>query len=135
MEIILKSTGVFLVALALFHAVFPHYFNWNAELKKISQVTRQIVYVHTFFIGLVLFLMGLLCLLYSVELLNDPMGEIISAGLSVFWISRLCIQWFGFSKALWKGKRFETCIHILFSVFWVLLSFVFILTWWFHAKN
>lgn len=129
MNTILSITGYFLIVLALFHAVFPVYFKWARELLAISLVTRQIVYVHTFFIGLTLLLMGLLCLTDSNELLSTALGRKIALALSVFWIARLFIQWFVFSSRIWKGKKFETSVHILFTVFWISLSAVFIMTY------
>ena len=61
MEPHLEIIGILLIALALLHVVFPRYFKWNEELKGVSLVTRQILHVHTFFIALTVFLMGLLC--------------------------------------------------------------------------
>jgi hypothetical protein len=84
--------------------------------------------VHTFFIGLTVFLMGLLCLTSSTELFNTPLGSKISLGLGAFWASRLYVQFFGYSSQLWKGKIFETTIHVLFSLLWMYLSGIFLWT-------
>jgi hypothetical protein len=86
------------------------------------------MYVHTFFIGLIVLLMGVLCLTSSRELINTNLGKKITLGLGIFWLSRLIIQFFGYSSKLWKGKSFETTIHILFSLLWAYLSLVFLLT-------
>ncbi len=126
METQIKIIGLFLVVLALIHVIFPRYFNWDQELKSLSLVNRQIMVVHTFFIALVVLLMGLLCLTSSSELVNTPLGNRLALGLGVFWAARLLIQFFGYSSALWKGKRFETLVHIVFSLFWVYLSIVFL---------
>lgn len=81
--------------------------------------------VHTFFIALVVLLMGALCLVAPTELLQTPLGQMLSFGLAIFWTARLLIQFFGFSPALWKGKTFETIAHIVFSSFWIYLSWAF----------
>jgi hypothetical protein len=86
------------------------------------------MYVHTFFIGLVVFLMGLLCLTSSDDLIKTEFGKRITLGLGIFWTTRLIIQFFGYSPKLWKGKTFETTIHILFSLLWTYLSVAFIWT-------
>ena len=125
MELHIKIAGVILVLLALSHTAFPKYFNWGKELRTVSMVNRQMIYVHTFFIGFVLLLTGLLCLSSSTELIETDFGNKISIGLGVFWLARLLIQFFGFSSKLWKGKRFETRIHILFSVMWTYLTVIF----------
>lgn len=125
METHLKTMGVLLIVLALVHIVFPKYFNWNKELKTLSLINRQMMTVHTFFIALTVFLMGLLCLTSSNELIGTNLGKKISLGLGMFWTVRLFIQFFGYSDDLWKGKKFETFMHILFSLLWTYLSVVF----------
>ena len=59
MELQLKIIGVLLIALALLHAFFPRYFQWKKELSGLKLINRQMMYVHTFFIALAVFLMGL----------------------------------------------------------------------------
>jgi hypothetical protein len=84
--------------------------------------------VHTFFIAVVVFLMGVLCLTSTSELIQTSLGKTISLGLGVFWTIRLLVQFFGYSSALWKGKTFETTIHIVFSIMWTYISGVFLWT-------
>lgn len=69
--------------------------------------------------------MGLLCLSSADLLLHTTLGHRLCLGLAVFWTIRLFIQFFGYSSALWKGKRFETAVHIAFSFLWLYLSAVF----------
>lgn len=122
----LTIIGILLITLALIHAIFPSYFNWKQELSSLSIINRQMMYVHSVFIAFIIFLMGLLCLTSSNELLNTTLGKKISFGLGIFWIARLFIQFFGYSSKLWKGKRFESLVHILFSMLWAYLSIIFI---------
>jgi len=126
MEIQFKIIGVILIALALAHGVFPKYFNWGKELKSISLINKQMMEVHTFFIAFVVFLMGLLCITSASELIDTPLGKKISLGLGVFWSIRLYVQFFFYSPTLWKGKKFETTVHILFSALWTYLSIIFL---------
>ena len=129
MHLHLKIIGVLLVALALIHIIFPKYFNWNKELKSLNLINRQMMIVHTFFIALTVFLIGLLCLTSSAELIETSLGRKISLGIGVFWTVRLFFQFFGYSSDLWKGKRFETMVHIGFSFVWAYLSFIFLATY------
>ena len=126
MEIHFKIIGFLLIALALVHVTFPKRFNWDKELNSISLINKQMMLVHTFFIALILFLMGLLCLISSKELIDTGLGKKISLGLGIFWIIRLLVQFFGYSTSLWKGKKFETIMHVIFSLFWVYLSIIFL---------
>lgn len=118
--------GILLVALALMHSVFPRYFDWSNELKTLSLINRQMMTVHTFFIALTVFAMGLLCLTSANELISTTIGKRISLGLGVFWLIRLIIQLFVYSKELWSGKKFETGVHIFFTLLWAYLSSVFL---------
>jgi hypothetical protein len=121
----LKIIGVLLIALSLVHFVFPKYFKWDKELSSLSLINRQLMTVHTFFIALTVFLMGLLCATSTNELIDTGLGKKISLGLAIFWTIRLFIQFFGYSSNLWKGKTFETTVHILFSFLWTYLSLIF----------
>lgn len=128
MQIHFKIAGVLLMILGLIHIIFPKYFNWKEELKSMSLINRQMMTVHTFFIALIVFLMGLLCLTSTTGLIETKLGKTISLGLGIFWVLRLFIQFLGYSTELWKGKLFETTIHIVFSLFWTYLSVVFFWT-------
>lgn len=127
MYIHLKIIGSLLIALALLHSVFPRYFNWEKELKSLSLINQQMMTIHTFFIALTVFLMGLLCLVATNDLTETPLGRTICLGFGIFWTIRLVIQFIGYSPSLWKGKKFETIIHILFSLLWVYLSAIFLI--------
>ncbi|MEO6819219.1 MAG: hypothetical protein ABI266_00965 [Ginsengibacter sp.] len=129
MEIQLKIIGILLIVLALIHGIFPKYFNWKTELHSLSLINRQMVYVHSFFIALTVLLMGFLCFSSACEMINTNLGKRISFGLAIFWFVRLVIQLFGYSPALWKGKKLETCIHIVFCFFWMYLTLVFSSVW------
>ena len=129
MLIHLKIIGVLLMTLGLIHIFFPKYFNWDKELKSLSLINRQMMTVHTFFIAFTVFLMGLLCLTSAKELVETILGKKIALGFGIFWTVRLFIQFFGYSTELWKGKTFETAMHIIFSILWTYLSFIFLTIW------
>lgn len=127
MEINLKIIGILLMALAIIHIPFPKYFKWKKELESLSMINKQMMTTHTFFIALTVFLMGLLCFTSSQELITTPFGRRISLGLGLFWSIRLFFQFFIYSTKLWKGKLFETSMHIIFSLLWIYLSLVFLM--------
>jgi len=125
MESLLKLSGVLMIGLALLHAVFPRHFKWKEELRSITLLTRQIHYIHTFFIALTVLLIGVLCLTNASELLNSTLGSKVSLGIFIFWFCRLIVQFVGYSPTLWRGKPFETSIHIAFALLWTFFSVVF----------
>ncbi|TNJ41201.1 hypothetical protein KFZ70_15100 [Tamlana fucoidanivorans] len=128
MEVHLKIIGVLLMTLASIHIFFPKYFNWKEELKALTLINRQMMTVHTFFIAFVVFLIGLLCLTSATDLTQTKLGKTISLGLGIFWATRLIFQLFVYSTKLWKGKTFETTIHIVFTILWIYLTSVFLWT-------
>ena len=126
MELQLKIIDVLLIILALIHIGLPKYFDWKNNLVNLSPFNKQVFKVHTFFIALVVFLMGVLCLSSADLLIKTELGRRISLGLGIFWSTRMFFQFFVYSKDLWRGKTFETIIHILFSCLWTYFSIVFL---------
>jgi hypothetical protein len=125
MTLHLQLIGIALMTLALVHLAFPRHFRWPEELARVSLLTRQIFYVHTFFICLVLFLVGLLCLTHAPDLIqNTPVNRALHLGLAAFWFIRLFTQLFVYDRSHWRGKPFETAMHLLFTLFWIYLAAV-----------
>ncbi len=130
----LRVIGTLLVALAFVHVDFPRRFGWATELKPLSLINRQIIQVHTFFIALVVALNGLLFLVNAEELIYPSrLAKSIVIGLLVFWGFRFVFQYFVYDSRLWRGKRFETTMHSILSIFWVysliIYTLVFLKQW------
>jgi hypothetical protein len=126
----LQIIGVLLMLLAFIHIGFPKYFNWKEEQESLSLINKQMMNVHTFFIALVVFLIGLLCLTSANELIETNLGKRVSLGLGVFWSVRLFFHLFVYSPKLWKGKKFETSMHIIFTLFWIYMTTIFFLIYY-----
>ena len=109
----LRIGGTILLLLALAHFSFAERFHWAEELPRLSLINRQIFLVHTFFIAMVVTMMGILSLVFP-ELLVDrsPLARLVLAGLAIFWGTRLVFQWFVYDRALWRGDRFNTAIRM-----------------------
>jgi hypothetical protein len=135
MEIHLKIVGSLLILLALMHIIIPKYFKWSIELTSLTIITKQILYVHTFFIAFTVLLMGLLCINYSTALMQTSMGRGICLGLFAFWFTRLIFQFWVYSPEVWRGKRFETTMHVLFSCLWTYFTVVFFLCYWYYQRQ
>ncbi len=119
LELALRLAGCSLIGLAAMHLWFPKHFRWVEEFSRVSLLNRQIFYVHCFFLCLVLVAMGALCALAPEALLTPtPLGRLVSSGLVIFWLLRLVVQWFVFDHRLWRGKPFETAMHIGATILW-----------------
>ncbi|WP_313190892.1 hypothetical protein [Sphingobacterium sp.] len=126
MELQIKIIGYLLILLSCIHVIFPRYFGWKEDLAQLQQINRSMMKVHTFFIALTVFLMGLLCVTSAEELLQTELGRKICLGLGLFWLIRLFFQFFIYPSSLWKGRRLETVIHVIAIVFWVFLTYSFL---------
>ena len=126
MEVHLKIIGTIFIILSFIHLFFPKYFHWKQQLAQLNLINRQMMKVHTFFIALIVFLMGILCLKNSTALVATGLGKTISLGLFIFWSARLMVQIFIYSPKLWLGKPFETTIHIIFLSLWIYASWIFL---------
>lgn len=131
MEGLLRLAGLSLIVLALAHLPIARHLRWKEELVRVSLLTRQIFTVHCLFLCLTLVLMGLLCLVWPETLLqSSPLGRLVAGGLCFFWFCRLFAQWFVYDWRHWRGKRFETVVHLMFTVLWAFYAALFAAVWW-----
>jgi hypothetical protein len=127
----LKFVGTTLMGLACLHVGFPRRFDWARELARLSLLNRRMMQVHTLFIALIVLMMGALCAAGTSALLErSALGRYVAAGLLGFWAIRLGCQLFVYDSALWRGKRFETAVHVVFVLFEAYLVAVFAALSW-----
>lgn len=128
----LRLVGATMLVLAASHRYYRKRFAWAEETARLSLINREIFYVHALFIVLVLVLNGSLCL-FAPEALLEPtrLGRLVAGGLTFFWGTRLAVQLFVYDRNLWRGRRFETAVHVLFTVVWTYFTVVFagVLAW------
>ena len=126
-----RLAGILQILLAFIHFFFPDRLNWREELDRLSPINRQIFWVHTFFLCLVLVLIGALSA-FATSTLAAPsrLGTLVLGGIFLFWFLRLLFQWFVYDASLWRGKRFNTVVHILFTVLWSYLTGVYAVGFW-----
>ncbi len=115
----LKVAGALLLVLGAAHPMFGRYFKWEKELAQLSLLTRQIFLVHCFFISLLVVLIGACSLFYTNALVGSgTLSRVVLTGFVVFWFIRLVFQLFVYDSAIWRGRRFFTVMHVVFSIFW-----------------
>lgn len=121
----LKIAGALQILLGLAHAFFPRRFSWGEELPRLSLFNRQMFRVHAFFIAFIVVMFGVLSLGFTSLLVGPESGglaKVVLGGLCLFWMVRLFVQFFVYDPALWRGHRFNTAMHLLFSALWVYLT-------------
>jgi hypothetical protein len=127
----IQVVGALQIALALAHIDFRKRFNWKEETTRLSLLNRQVFYVHAVFICVVLILFGLLSLLCTDDLLmRGRLATFVLAGITFFWALRLLFQFFVYDSRLWKGNRFNTNVHVIFSAMWTYFGCVYAAALW-----
>jgi hypothetical protein len=125
-ELHLRIVGLLLLALVAINVYVPRRFNWREELASLSLLNRQIFRVHAAFICIILTMFAALALCYTKNLLEPtPLARAVLAALATFWLLRLLTQWFVYDRSLWRGKTFETIIHLVFTGLWTYFTATF----------
>jgi len=126
LEWLLRLAGAGLILLAFMHVPIGRVMKWREEAARMSPFNAEVFHVHTFFVCLVLVIMGLPSLIEP-RIFLDPSraGGWLAWSIAGFWAVRLYFQWFVYSPKLWRGKRRETFMHGLFTVIWTSLVAVF----------
>jgi len=127
----LHAGGLAMASLVVLNLFVPSRFHWREELSRLSLVNRQIFQVHTIFLVLVLGLFSALLLTCASALLEPTrLSRAVLVGLTIFWALRMVVQWCFYSPTLWRGHRFNTVVHYVFSALWVYLTGVFAAALW-----
>jgi hypothetical protein len=127
----LRIVGVLLAALVGVNLFVPSRFRWREEMVGLSLLNRQIFLVHSAFIVLTLALFSALLLACGDQLLDGTrLSRAVLIGLTIFWGVRMLAQWFYYSPAVWRGNRFNTVMHYVFSATWVYMTATFASALW-----
>jgi hypothetical protein len=122
----LRIVGVLMAGLVVVNLFVPRRFHWSEELARLSLLNRQIFQVHAMFLILLLAMFSALLLTCGPALLEPTrLSRAILIGLTIFWTLRMLMQWFYYSPEIWRGHRFNTAMHCVFSLTWVYVSAVF----------
>ena len=122
----LRAAGLLLAVLVVVNLFVPSRFGWRADMAKLTLINRQIFQAHSVFLVLILALSSAL-LLTSADALLEPsrLSRAILLGLTIFWGLRMLMQWFFYSPDTWRGNRFFTTMHVVFSATWIYMTAVF----------
>jgi hypothetical protein len=122
----LRIVGVVMAALVPVNVIVPIRFRWREEMAQLSLVNRQIVQAHAVFLVLTLALFSALLLTSAAALLQPTsLSRAVLIGLTLFWALRMLMQLCFYSTAIWRGHRFNTVMHYIFSATWVYVAGVF----------
>ena len=124
--ILLRIAGAGLILLAILHIPIGRHLKWREDAARLTAVNASIFHVHTFFICVVLVMMGLPCLFDPMAFLEKSRSAAwLAWSFAAFWGIRLYFQWFVYRADLWRGKRMETIVHWWFTLIWTALAALF----------
>ena len=127
----LRIVGALMAALVAVNLWVPRRYRWREEMAQLSLLNRQIFQAHMVFLLLTLALFSALLLTSGEALLEPtPLSRAMLIGLTIFWALRMGMQWWFYSSAIWRGHRFNTAMHYVFSVTWVYVTAVFAGSLW-----
>jgi hypothetical protein len=92
----------------------------------VSLLTKQVSYVHRYFIGLMCALFGLAATLLADDLVaRERIATGVLLGAVAVWGSRLIVQLCVFDSSLWRGRVLTVLGHFAFVVLWTYQTGVF----------
>jgi hypothetical protein len=104
------ASGVFNLALAIFHVAFWRLFGWPKSLVDSGIVNRGVTQILNLALTYLFVLSALLCLLFPVEMGATDLGRFWLFAMSGFWLVRALIQ------PLFFGLRHPVSL-VLFAAF------------------
>ncbi len=123
MKLMIQIAGLLQIALAILHIPIARHLKWKEELQKTNALTRQIFWVHSFFICLLLLLIGFPSVIApNLLLAHNDLRLTVALCLAIFWGLRLIFQLFVYSPEHRRGKTFETIVHWVFTALWSFLA-------------
>lgn len=74
-------------------ALLPRVLDWRSELKRLSDLSRHVIWVHGAFVTLTIIAFGFVSLLASHDLTDGSrLGRLVCGFIAGFWLIRLAIQ-------------------------------------------
>ena len=108
LEHFIFAGGIIQLGILIGSATVPGVLRWADELKAVSLVSRQLIWVHGAFIVLVIIGFGMLAILFPKELAaGAPMSRGVCAFIGLFWLVRLLLQF-----VLFDPKPLLTSVYL-----------------------
>lgn len=128
--------GILHLALGIGSSIIPKVLNWNSELEKVKPLIRKMFWTYAAYILVINLCFGLVSIWGTEELINHSfLAKCVTLFVSVYWLTRIGIQFFYFDKTdAPKGLIFTlgeialVALFILFTAFYF-LAFLYNNSW------
>lgn len=88
----IKAGGVFNVAFAIFHLMFPRLFNWREDLRTLTFVNRGVTQVLNLCLTAAFVIFAYVSLVHTRDLLSSSLGHSLLVSIALFWLLRAVQQ-------------------------------------------
>jgi hypothetical protein len=125
----LRAAGALLVGLAAFYGALPFVLTWPDDPEDKALLARQLLVVHTYYLGLTYGLLGTACWVLADDFaLAEPAERTTTAlliGAVVVWGVRLIVEVGVIDPVLWKDRASTKVSHYALVALWSYLVVVF----------
>ena len=102
---LLILAGALHFTLLIAGAMMVRVLNWRTELRHVSALSRQIIWVHGAFVVIVILAFGALSIANAAALASGAMlARWVCGTISLFWLTRLMVQFFYFDAVPYLGR-------------------------------
>ena len=88
MKLVTKASGIYNVALVIFHLLFRHIFNWKEDLRSLSFLNKAIMQVLNMSLTFAFIIYSYISLIHTKELMATSLGQTLLVLMAVFWFAR-----------------------------------------------
>jgi hypothetical protein len=114
--------GILQFGILIASALVPGVLNWREELRKLSPMTRHLVWVHGVFIVLTIVALASVSVVNAHALAaGQPLARCVCAFIAIFWGVRLVLQF-----ALFNPKPYLTTRVLKFGYHGLTLVFTYV---------
>ena len=77
--------------------LLPRVLHWRTSLQKLDTLSREVIWVHHFFLGIVIVSFGAMSVLFAGTLADGAaLARALCLVIALFWAGRLLVQFFVF---------------------------------------
>ena len=114
----IQVAGAVQLAIGLANLPLAIRLQYRKNLAGVSEMVRQIFYVHATYIVLVVLGFAALSLLFPTDLASGrPLGRFLSTFLAIFWLLRVPIQLFYYPAEIRRQNRLADVVFIVAFAF------------------
>lgn len=119
--------GIHSLFFAVFHCMFWSALKWKTQLKLLSPTNRAVMEILNLRLIFVFAFHGIVCLVYSEEMLGSVLGQISILGAALFWLGR-SIEEIVYRKLMPEKDFLSILLKVLFVMGTLLYAYLYLAT-------